>query len=151
LSRSFPDRLHPADSCRRVLDSDRAITNDDRLVARILTCSEPSGVSPYGKDVYAYRVLEQTIRQTYEHGGKPIIVVPGLMLGATDSRSYTNLTRNLYRFSPFVYRHDDLNRLHGDNERIRHKDVQRGLNFYFHLIVNNQLERLPEPQFKSEF
>ncbi|CAF1536617.1 unnamed protein product, partial [Rotaria sordida] len=33
--------------------------------------------------------------------------------------------------------------LHGDNERIRHSDMQRGLNFYFHLILNNQLENIP--------
>ena len=72
------------------------------------------------------------------------------MLGGTDSKSYTNLTKNLYRFSPFVYSHDDLNRLHGDNERIRHSDVQRGLNFYFHLILNNQLEHLPETKLNPE-
>jgi carboxypeptidase PM20D1 len=72
------------------------------------------------------------------------------MLGGTDSRSYTNLSKNLYRFSPFVYRYEDLSRLHGDNERIRYSDVQRGLNFYFHLILNNQLENLPETKFNSE-
>lgn len=72
------------------------------------------------------------------------------MLGGTDSRSYTNLTNNLYRYSPFIYRHDDLNRLHGDNERIRPIDIQRGLNFYFHLIVNNQLDHLPEIKSNSE-
>ena len=73
------------------------------------------------------------------------------MLGATDSRSYTNLSKNLYRFSPFVYRHEDLRRLHGDNERISHGDIQRGLNFYFHLILNNQLESLPETKLNTEF
>ncbi|UJR36112.1 hypothetical protein I4U23_028847 [Adineta vaga] len=144
-------RLHTADSCRRVLETNRAIINDDRLIGRIKSCSQPSPISPYGKNVYAYRVLEQTIRQTFEQDREPIIVVPGLMLGATDSRSYTNLSKNLYRYSPFVYRHDDLNRLHGDNERIRHRDMQRGLNFYFHLILNNQLGHLPEPKVKSEF
>lgn len=72
------------------------------------------------------------------------------MLGGTDSRSYTTLSKNLYRFSPFIYRHDDLNRLHGDNERIRHNDMQRGLNFYFHLIVNSQLNHIPESKLNSE-
>ena len=72
------------------------------------------------------------------------------MLGATDSRSYTKLSKSLYRFSPFIFRHEDLNRLHGNNERIRPSDMQRGLNFYFHLIVNNQLEHLPEPTSNGE-
>ncbi|CAF3960366.1 unnamed protein product, partial [Rotaria sordida] len=49
-----------------------------------------------------------------------------------------------------VYHHNDLNRLHGDNERIRHSDMQRGLNFYFHLILNNQLENIPETKLNSE-
>lgn len=114
------------------------------------SCSEPSPISPYGKDVYAYRILEQTIRQTFEKARQPIIVVPGLMLGATDSRSYINLSKNIYRFSPFVYRDEDLARLHGDNERIGHSDIQRGLNFYFHLILNNQLDHLPETKLNSE-
>ena len=124
--------------------------NDDRITARIESCSEPSRISPHGRHVHSYRILEQTIRQTFDKRREPIIVVPGLMLGATDSRSYTALTKNIYRFCPFVYRHSDLNRLHGDNERIRHDDVQRGLNFYFHLIVNNQLDRLPATSVNSE-
>ena len=145
------DRIHTADSCQKILDNNRGIINDERLISRVVSCSEPSPISPYGKNIYAYRIIEQTIRQTCEKDLQPIIVVPGLMLGATDSRSYTNLTKNLYRFSPFVYRHDDLGRLHGDNERIKHKDVQRGLNFYFHLILNNQLEHIPDEKVNSEF
>lgn len=147
----YLDRLHTADSCQKILENNRRIINEDRLVARVKTCYEPSPISPYGQHIYPYRILEQTIRQTFEQSRQPIIVVPGLLLGATDSRSYTNLTKNLYRFSPFIYGPDDLVRLHGDNERIRHSDMQRGLNFYFHLILNNQLEHLPETKFKSEF
>jgi carboxypeptidase PM20D1 len=143
-------RLHTADSCGKILENNRRIINDDRLVPHIKSCSEPSPISPYGKDVYSYRIIEQTIRQTFEKDRQSIIVVPGLMLGGTDSRSYTNLSKNLYRFSLFIYHHDDLNRLHGDNERIRHSDMQRALNFYFHLILNNQLENLPETKFNSE-
>lgn len=144
------DRLHTADTCEKILEHNRRVIDDDRIVPHVSSCYEPSPVSPYGKDVYAYRVLEQTIRQTFEKDREPIIVVPGLMLGGTDSRSYTNLTKNLYRYSPFIYRHDDLNRLHGDNERIRPGDIQRALNFYFHLIVNNQLGHLPEIQTNPE-
>ncbi|CAF1072909.1 unnamed protein product [Rotaria sordida] len=144
-------RIHTADSCQKILENNRRIINDDRLISHINSCSEPSPISPYGKHIYSYHILEQTIRQTFEKDHhQPIIVVPGLMLGATDSKLYTNLSKNLYRFSPFVYRHDDLDRLHGDNERIRHSDMQRGLNFYFHVILNNQLENIPETKLKSE-
>ncbi|CAF3396291.1 unnamed protein product [Rotaria sp. Silwood1] len=149
-SATINHRIHTADSCRKIIENDRRIINDDRLVPYIKTCAEPSPISPYGKHIYAYRILEQTIRQTFERDRQPVIVVPGLMLGATDSRSYTNLSKNLYRYSPFVYGDDDLGRLHGDNERIRHSDMQRGLNFYFHLIVNNQLETIPETKLNSE-
>ncbi|CAF4284946.1 unnamed protein product, partial [Rotaria socialis] len=143
-------RIHTADSCQKILENNRRIINDDRIVPRVKNCVEPSPSSPYGKDVYSYRIIEQTIRQTFDKDRQPIIVVPGLMLGATDSRSYTNLSKNLYRFSPFIYHHDDLDRLHGDNERMTHLDVQRGLNFYFHLIVNNQLGHIPESKLNTE-
>ena len=144
------DRLHTSDSCRKLLENNHRIINDDRVVPHVKTCYEPSPISPSGKNIYSYRILQQTIYQTFEKDRQPIIVAPGLMVGGTDSKSYTNLSKNLYRFSPFVYRHDDLNRLHGDNERIRHSDMQRGLNFYFHLILNNQLEHIPETKFNSE-
>ncbi|CAF1077187.1 unnamed protein product [Adineta steineri] len=143
-------RLHPADSCQKILKFNRQTINDDRLVAHVKQCNEPSPISPHGKNIHSYRILEQTIRQTFIQDSEPIIVVPALMLGGTDSKSYTNLTKNIYRFSPFIYRHEDLSRLHGDNERIRHTDMQRGLNFYFHLILNNQLEHIPDTTLRSE-
>ncbi|CAF4851308.1 unnamed protein product [Rotaria socialis] len=149
-SATINHRIHTADSCQKILENNRRIINDDRIVPRVKNCVEPSPSSPYGKDVYSYRIIEQTIRQTFDKDRQPIIVVPGLMLGATDSRSYTNLSKNLYRFSPFIYHHDDLDRLHGDNERMTHLDVQRGLNFYFHLIVNNQLGHIPESKLNTE-
>jgi carboxypeptidase PM20D1 len=124
--------------------------NDDRVVAHLKACTEPSAISPYGRNIFAYRILEETIRQTFDKYRQGVLVVPGLMVGATDSRSYTNLSKHLYRFSPFLFQHDDLNRLHGNNERIRHSDIQRGLNFYFHLIVNNQLEHVPETSMNTE-
>lgn len=139
----FLDRIHPADTCQQVFDNNHRIINDERVIGNIKMCVESSPVSPHGKNIFAYRILEQTIRQTFDKN-RTIIVAPALMLGATDSRSYTKLSKNLYRYSPFTYTHNDLDRLHGDNERIRHTDIQRGLNFYFHLIVNSQLEQLPD-------
>ena len=144
------DRIHTADSCHEVLENNRRIINDDRVTADVKKCAEPSPISPHGKSVLAYRILEQTIRQTFDKDRQGIIVVPGLMLGATDSRSYTNLSKHLYRYSPFTFTHQDLDRLHGDNERIGHRDIQRALNFYFHLIVNSQLDHLPDANQNTE-
>ncbi|CAF5183700.1 unnamed protein product, partial [Rotaria sp. Silwood1] len=59
-------RIHTADSCRQITENNRRIINDDRLVPHIKACAEPSPISPYGKHIYAYRILEQTIRQTVE-------------------------------------------------------------------------------------
>ncbi|CAF3630312.1 unnamed protein product, partial [Rotaria sordida] len=35
-------RIHTADSCRKILENNRRIINDDRLVSHIKSCSEPS-------------------------------------------------------------------------------------------------------------
>jgi len=66
-----------------------------------------------------------------------VLIAPALVLGATDSRHYVKLTNNIYRFSPMRIRAEDLEKIHGINERISVKDYAGCVKFYRQLIRNS--------------
>ena len=67
-----------------------------------------------------------------------VIVAPYLMLGASDSKHYRQLTKNIFRFIPLRLRKNDLNRIHGTDERINIANFQECIRFYMQLIKNEQ-------------
>lgn len=64
-------RIHSRQSCAQVLEYDIKIINDPRINYEILSCIEPSPVSPTDND--AYMVLDHTTRQIFED----VTVLPG--------------------------------------------------------------------------
>ena len=61
-------------------------------------------------------------------------MVPFLVLGGTDARHYVGLSDSVYRFGPFVYGRDSMQRVHGTNERISVEGLGDALRFYRRLI-----------------
>lgn len=62
------------------------------------------------------------------------VVAPYLVVGRTDARYYTKLAPNVYRFAPFALGREDVDRLHGTDERIPMHDYVRGARFYTELV-----------------
>jgi carboxypeptidase PM20D1 len=52
------------------------------------------------------------------------------MLGATDARAYTGLTRNVFRFTPAPVTAEDVPRIHGRDERVALETLARSVRFY---------------------
>jgi carboxypeptidase PM20D1 len=61
--------------------------------------------------------------------------VPGLTSGATDGRSMTILTDNVYRFTPFLITPAELETVHGVNEQVSFENLKRASEFYTRLIA----------------
>ncbi|MBE9464292.1 M20/M25/M40 family metallo-hydrolase [Dyadobacter subterraneus] len=59
-----------------------------------------------------------------------LIVTPYLVLGATDSKSFSELTQQIFRFIPFT----DPEGFHGVNERINAEDYKKGIGFYYQYL-----------------
>jgi carboxypeptidase PM20D1 len=93
---------------------------------------EPSAVSEI--DSASFKLLQRTIRQT----APDAIVAPSLLVAATDSRHYTGLTKNIFRFLPIALGPEDAKRYHGIDERISVEDYERCIRFYAQLIRNSQ-------------
>lgn len=66
------------------------------------------------------------------------IPVPFLLIAATDTRHYEDLTRNIYRFNPIVATPDLVSGTHGTDERVRADDLVRAARFFAQLIRNAQ-------------
>jgi carboxypeptidase PM20D1 len=80
----------------------------------------------------AYALLAQTIRDVMPD----VVVVPFVMLAATDARHFADLSPNVFRFGPMRVSKSDLSRVHGTNERISVENVGEVVAFYTALIRN---------------
>jgi len=79
-----------------------------------------------------YNVLHHTIKQIFPGA----IVLPGILIGATDSRYYGALCDDAYRFAPSYLSPKDIKLIHGHDEVITVKNYEQTINFYYHLINN---------------
>jgi carboxypeptidase PM20D1 len=63
-----------------------------------------------------------------------VISVPSLMIAGTDTKHYLHLSKNIYRFSPLVLEKEDIDRIHGVNERIHVQSFERYCDFFLVLL-----------------
>ena len=124
-------RLMPDDSIDGLLAHVSETVADERVQVRVL--GTPHEASPVA-DVTApsYTVLNRTIRQIFPG----VVVAPCLDIGGTDSRHYSKVVQDSYRFTPLWFNEEDLTRIHGPNERIAKDDYLRCVRFYAQFIRN---------------
>jgi carboxypeptidase PM20D1 len=127
-------RLLPGDSQAAVMahvkQAVQASTGQDRFELFALPGSaEPSKVSPTSAP--AYQLINRTVRELFPG----TLVAPGLMIAATDSRHFQEVSEHIYRFSPVRARPEDLPRFHGTNERIATANLAELIRFYHRLLT----------------
>jgi carboxypeptidase PM20D1 len=124
-------RLLPGDTQTSIADHTRRIVNDERIsIAPAPGNTDPPPMT--ATDTPSYRALNRTIREIFPD----VVVAPGLMIAATDSRHYTNIADNIFRFSPVRATAEDLKRFHGTNERLSIANYADMIRFYRRLIEN---------------
>lgn len=124
-------RIAPGDTVESVLDHVRRVIADPRVtVVAAREAREPSPVSPTDTD--AYRLVERTIQEMFPQA----IIAPYLLPGGTDSRHFTSLTPNVYRFGAIRVSTEDLRRAHGTDERISVDGLAEVVAFYMKLLQN---------------
>jgi carboxypeptidase PM20D1 len=131
-------RLLPGDSSEvSVEHSAQAIANPAITIAKQPGVSEASKVS--SSDGTPYETIARTLRQLHPD----VIVSPGMMLAATDSRFFGEVADNIYRFAPVRAGPADLARFHGTNERISVANYAELIQFYHQFLQN--ASALPTP------
>ena len=123
-------RILPGDSIARVVDHVRDVVDDPAIEIRELPGSEPSPVADSSSA--SFRALHKTVAQVFPD----VVVAPGLSIAATDSRHYSGISDSSYRFLPLRLRPEDLERIHGTDERIAIDNYADIIRFYIQLIRN---------------
>ena len=124
-------RILPGDSVATVVEHVRSVIGDDRV--QVMTAgrfsAEPSPISSSESD--SFRTLERAIR-----GVSPdVVVAPYLVVVVTDARYYSGLSRNVFRFLPLRLTSQDLERMHGIDERLGIPEYEAAVRTYRQLVV----------------
>jgi carboxypeptidase PM20D1 len=128
-------RIHPNDTVASVAQHVKDVTShiEGLTIAQYEDGigSESSPVS--STDSEAYRVLEAVARTT---GGSQVPVAPALVIGATDARYASAISKDaIYRFAPAIYDDADLNGFHGTNERLSVENLGRMIKGYAQIMM----------------
>lgn len=126
-------RLLPNISISQLIGNLENTINDQRVTITALEgAREPAPVSSI--ETQAFEIIQKTIGQAFEE----TLVSPTLMLGSSDSRFYSQVSENIYRFAPYQLEKEDLATIHGANEKISINNFKAMIGFYYLLIKNLQ-------------
>lgn len=127
-------RILPEESSADVLNYLSALIDDKRVVLTpiVESLNEPAPVSP--TEAFGFKTIFTTLRQVYPEA----IVAPTMMLGSSDSKYFKEVSKNIYKFAPIIVNSEDMERIHGLNERNRIENFTRGISFYYQLIKNSK-------------
>lgn len=124
-------RIHPRDSFEDVVAHVRRVVDDDRIELRIRRrgneASEVASTTASG-----YRTIARSVAEVFG----PVVVVPGLTVGGTDSRHYGRVADDAYRLNPMVVTLEDVEGFHGTNERISIENLAQATRAYARIFFN---------------
>lgn len=122
-------RILPGDTVDSVFQHIKRVVGDERIkVSPLGWTKEPSRVS--SAETEGFRRIEVAIGQVFPEA----LATPYLVLGATDARNYEDIADGVYRFAPFHVTTEDLDRVHGTNERVAVSAYEKAVRFYMTLI-----------------
>jgi carboxypeptidase PM20D1 len=122
-------RIAPGHSAAGVLQhATQATRGLDVKVEWVQPPYDPSPVSSITSD--AYRILAAAASD----GGK-LPVAPGLVNATTDSRYFTTIADDVYRFQPVVASLSEIEMIHGTNEHLTTDNLRRMIEFYAQVIA----------------
>ncbi|MEI8326097.1 MAG: M20 family peptidase, partial [Betaproteobacteria bacterium] len=127
-------RLLPGDTQEQVLNrmkkQVREATGNDKFELFALPGAvDASKVA--ATDSTQYQLINKTLREVFPG----TLVAPGLMIGASDSIHYGDISDHIFKFSPVRAKPEDLPRFHGTNERIASSNLAELIRFYHRLLT----------------
>ena len=122
-------RIVPGETTQSVMDRVQTLIDDDRVKLSLGDfISDPSPVSDPESD--AFKLLQQTINQVFPDA----LVAPGMVVVATDSRHFSDISQNTFRFLPIRLDRTNISSIHGINERVAVSEYYTSIQFYGELI-----------------
>ncbi len=125
-------RIAPGQTIEDVRRHVETVIDDERVEISTPEASFTSDPSPVSStDSAAFEHVRRTTREVF---GEETIVVPGLMVGGSDSRWFTDVADDVYRFIPTRLGADDTKRIHGVDERIGVENYENIVRYYMQLM-----------------
>jgi carboxypeptidase PM20D1 len=122
-------RLHPRDSIESVTEHVRNVVESEQVEVRLLGGMEASGISEWQSP--GYEIITASLNKVYGE----VVSVPGIMIAASDSRHYSKVADNSFRFNPFSIVPEDMTGFHGTNESLDADDFVNGIKTYVEIIA----------------
>lgn len=121
-------RIHPRDSIADVVDHVTRLVANEHVRVEAGEGNPASRVSDVESE--GFRLVEAAVRAEFG----PLVVAPGLLVAATDSRHYALIADQAFRFNPMVVTQAEVAGFHGTNERISTAGVVQGVRTYIRLL-----------------
>ena len=121
-------RLHPRDTIESVTDHVTRVVGSEEVEVRLLGGMEASGISSWSSP--GFEIVAASLNKVYGD----VISVPGLMIAASDTRHYSKIADNSFRFNPFSIVPEDMTGFHGTNESIDIDSFVAGIKTYVEII-----------------
>jgi len=126
-------RILPGETVESVANYVRETIDDDRVIVAppdAQKSQNPSVVS--STESFGFQIIQTTIQQL----NPDVVVAPSLVIAATDSRHYTELSDHIYRFQPIQIDKSETKRFHGIDEQLEVENYKNMIRFYRELILN---------------
>jgi len=124
-------RIVPGQTVAGVTDRVRRTVANPRISIRQYgAASDPSPIADTSSE--AYRQLVKSVRQEFPKAA----IAPALVVNASDSRHYTQLADQIFRFRPIRLSRSDLGRIHGIDERVAIANYGEHIRFWVRLMRN---------------
>lgn len=126
-------RILPGETVESVANYVRKTINDNRVIISAPDADKsqnPSVVS--STESFGFQIIQTTIKQL----NPDVVIAPSLVIAATDSRHYTELSDHVYRFQPIQIDKSETKRFHGIDEQLEIENYKNMIRFYRELILN---------------
>ncbi|MEZ5995003.1 MAG: M20/M25/M40 family metallo-hydrolase [Hyphomonadaceae bacterium] len=123
-------RFHPRDTAAGILERARAAVADMEDVDVEWDDPPRDATATSSTTSSSYALLAALSHEILPEAP----VAPGLVLAGTDSRHYSDVAENVYRFQPMMFAQEDLEGIHGVNEHASLANIERIIRFYIALM-----------------
>ncbi len=123
-------RVHPRDSVQGVVDYVTGLVGNENVSVSVSGRGGRGASTVSDKDSAGFKLIGQAVQEVYGD----VLIVPGLMIAASDTVHYSQVADNSFRFNPMVVTSSDLTGFHGTNEKISVANLVQGTRTYVQVL-----------------